>query len=207
MYCPAAFSEQDPQRLQALIRDYPLATWITPTSSGIQVNHIPFMLDISRGAQGVLMGHVARANPVWQEYSRTQSSVVVFNGPQAYISPSFYASKALHGKVVPTWNYAVVHAHGIPRVIDEREEFRALLTRLTDINEAGFQEPWKLGDAPDHYIDTLMKAIVGIEIPLDCLEGKIKNSQNRDADDRAGVKAALQRSDREQARILACWIE
>lgn len=206
MYTPAVFAEYDTDRLHSLIQQHPLATWITASESGLLVNHIPFVLDVSRGEHGVLMGHVARTNPVWQQFSRSMPSVVVFHGPQAYVSPSYYPSKTLHGKVVPTWNYAVVHAHGIPRVVEERSAFLALLERLTDANEREHVQPWKVSDAPADYIEKTMQAIVGIEIPVDRLEGKIKNSQNRDATDRAGVKTAFEQSDDDQAMVLARWL-
>lgn len=206
MYLPTAFAVNDTTRLHALIQEHPLATWITPGESGILVNHIPFVLDTSRGTHGVLMGHVARANPVWQAFSRSVPSVVVFHGPQAYVSPSYYASKALHGKVVPTWNYAVVHAHGMPRVVEDHGEFRQLLERLTDTREQTFESPWKVDDAPADFIDKIMQAIVGIEIPIERLEGKIKNSQNRDPDDKVSVKAALDRTGDAQAAMLARWL-
>lgn len=206
MYLPRAFAEHDPRNLHTLIQQHPLGTWITSGESGLLINHIPFVLDISRGEHGVLMGHVARANPVWQQFSRVVPSVVVFNGPQAYVSPSFYASKAVHGKVVPTWNYAVVHAHGIPRVVEDRGEFLHLLERLTEAQEAAREHPWKVSDAPAEFIEKTMQAIVGIEIPIDRLEGKIKNSQNRDNEDRESVAAAFMQSEDEQAKALARWM-
>lgn len=206
MYLPSMFEENNPERLHSLMHQYPFATWITLSPGGLLVNHIPFVLDTSRGEQGVLMGHVARANPVWREFSPTLPSVVVFQGPQAYVTPSWYAGKEAHGKVVPTWNYAVVHVQGIPRVVEDRTAFLALLERLTAANEATFTAPWKITDAPADYIDKTMKAIVGIEIPIQSIEGKWKMSQNRDNADREGVIAGLQAQGSEQARATAEWV-
>lgn len=206
MYLPSMFEQDNPERLHELMRQYPFATWITLSQGGLLINHIPFVLDTSRGEQGVLMGHVARANPVWREFSPTLSSVVVFQGPQAYVTPSWYAGKEAHGKVVPTWNYAVVHVQGIPRVVEDRTAFLALLERLTAANEAAFTTPWKITDAPADYIDKTMNAIVGIEIPIQRIEGKWKMSQNRDNADREGVIAGLQAQGTEQSLATADWV-
>lgn len=206
MYLPAMFNEKSPYRLHELIRQFPLATWVTLGASGLMVNHIPFVLDAAQGEHGVLLGHVARANPVWREFSSTLPSVVAFQGPQAYVTPSWYAGKAAHGKVVPTWNYAVVHVQGIPRVVEDRTAFLALLERLTAANEAAFSAPWKISDAPADYIDKTMNAIVGIEIPIQRIEGKWKMSQNRDNADREGVVAGLQAQASEQSQATAHWV-
>lgn len=207
MYTPPVFAVSDTQRLHGLIREYPLATMITLDVSGIVVNHVPFLLDTTRGEQGVLMGHVARANPVWQSFSREIPSVVVFEGPQAYVTPSWYAAKAEHGKVVPTWNYAVVHVRGFPRVVKEESAVLALLDRLTRAQEAALPSPWQLQDAPADYIEKLMSAIVGIEIPVSSIEGKWKMSQNRDAADRAGVCNGLRELGGDAAATMARWME
>lgn len=205
MYLPLMFEENDTRRMHALIAEYPFATWITLGSNELLVNHLPFVLDTSRGEHGVLMGHVARANPVWREYSRAQPSIVAFQGPHAYVSPSWYASKAEHGKVVPTWNYAVVHVHGIPRVVEGRQEFLALLERLTDANEASLPSQWKVSDAPADFIDKTLNAIVGIEIEIQRIEGKWKMSQNRNNADREGVIAGLQA--RDASSETALWMQ
>lgn len=191
MYLPKHFEESDPQVLHALIRAHPLGTWVTQHAGELLANHVPFLIDPARGTSGTLVGHVARANPVWRSFSETVQSLVVFQGPESYITPSWYPSKREHGKVVPTWNYAVVHAHGIPRAIDDREWLRGLVNRLTDTNEAAMALPWKVADAPPDFIDRQLEAIVGIEIPIARLVGKWKVSQNRLAADRRGVAAGL----------------
>jgi transcriptional regulator len=186
MYQPQHFVVTEPARLHALIEANPLATWVTQDGNGeLVVNHVPFLLDRERG---VLVGHVARANPVWQQPAK---SVFVFQGADAYVSPGWYAAKREHGKVVPTWNYAVVHAHGTPRVVDERDGLLAIVTRLTASHEAAQRAPWSVGDAPPEFIEQMLRAIVGIEVPIERLEGKWKVSQNRSRADREGVADAL----------------
>jgi transcriptional regulator len=186
MYQPQHFVVTEPARLHALIEANPLATWVTQDEDGeLVVNHVPFLLDRERG---VLVGHVARANPVWK---RPAKSVLVFQGADAYVSPGWYAAKREHGKVVPTWNYAVVHAHGTPRVVDDRDGLLAIVTRLTALHEAGQAAPWAVADAPPEFIEQMLRAIVGIELPVERLEGKWKVSQNRGRADRDGVADAL----------------
>jgi transcriptional regulator len=149
------------------------------------------------------VGHVARANPVWRSLG---PSVAVFQGPQAYISPSWYPSKRAHGKVVPTWNYAVVHAHGLPRAIESRDELLAIVTRLTQVHEADSAVPWAVGDAPADFLEQVLKAIVGIEMPVERLIGKWKVSQNRSAPDRLGIVAGLQQLADAQSLAMAALV-
>jgi transcriptional regulator len=191
VYLPRHFEEKDIGVLHALQRSHPLGAWVAQTDAGLEVNHLPFLLDATRGEHGTLVGHVARANPIWRSLSGGRGSVVVFQGPEAYISPSWYPSKAAHGKVVPTWNYAVVHAHGVPRAIEDRDWLLGLVTRLTETHEAARAAPWHVSDAPADYVETLLKAIVGIEIPIVRLDGKWKTSQNRAAEDKLGTIAGL----------------
>jgi transcriptional regulator len=206
-YLPKHFEETDPATLHALVRAHPLATWVVPQTDGeLLVNHIPFLLDADRGPHGTLVGHVARANPVWRAITAA-ASVAVFQGPEAYVSPSWYPSKPVHGKVVPTWNYAVVHAHGTARVFDDRAQLLALVTRLTTLHEAPLAQPWQVADAPEAYIDTMLGAIVGIEIPVQRWVGKWKISQNRSADDRLGVAAGLQARGTAQADAMAVLVQ
>ena len=192
--------------LHALVESHPLGAWVTQVDERLVVNHIPFILDRAHGPFGTLRGHVARANEAWKRASDRVESVVVFQGPQAYISPSWYAAKQEHGKVVPTWNYAVVHAHGMPRIIEEPEWLRRNVEELTAAHESRRQEPWQVADAPSGYIDGLLKAIVGVEIPIARLVGKWKASQNRSEPDRRGVVAGLLESDvselHEMARLV-----
>ena len=203
MYLPAHFEETRPEVLHALMLAHPLATWVVQGGQGLQVNHIPFLLDAGRGPHGTLIGHVARANPVWRSLG---PSVAVFQGAQAYISPSWYPSKREHGKVVPTWNYAVVHAHGTAHAVESRDELLAIVTRLTQTHEAGSAVPWAVRDAPADYIDQMLKAIVGIEIPIERLVGKWKVSQNRSAPDRLGTVAGLQQRGDEQSLAMAALV-
>ena len=191
MYTPPHFAENDPAVLAALIGAHPLGAWVTTVDGALVVNHIPFLLRPDGGPHGTLVGHVARANDVWQRFAREPESIVVFQGPEAYITPSWYATKREHGKVVPTWNYAVVHAHGTPRAIEDKDWLFALVTALTDSQEAGAAAPWKVTDAPAAFVRAQLGAIVGIEIPLRALVGKWKASQNRSPADRAGVVSGL----------------
>ena len=196
MYLPSHFEETRPAVLQALLRQHPLGLLITQDAAGAPVvNAIPFMLEAERGEFGTLVGHVARANPVWQSPAAGQAmhqALVVFQGPDGYISPNGYPGKAEHGKVVPTWNYAMVQACGPLRVLDDAAAALALVTRLTTRHEAAQRRPWAVADAPDDYIAAMLRAIVCIEIPLTSLVGKYKLSQNRSAADRAGAVANLQ---------------
>jgi transcriptional regulator len=203
MYMPAHFEETRPEVLHALLRAHPLATWVVQGGDGLLVNHIPFLLDADRGPHGTLVGHVARANPVWRSLA---PSVAVFQGAQAYISPSWYPTKRAHGKVVPTWNYAVVHVHGMPRAIESRDEVLAIVTRLTQTHEAASAVPWSVSDAPSDYIDQMLKAIVGIEIPIERWVGKWKASQNRSAPDRLGTVAGLRQRGDEQSLAMAALV-
>jgi transcriptional regulator len=203
MYIPEHFEERDVVVLHALVRSHPLGTWVTEVGKRLVVNHIPFILDSTRGPLGTLLGHVARANAVWKAAPSQIESVVVFQGPQAYITPSWYPTKQEHGKVVPTWNYAVVHAYGTPRVIDEPEWLRQHVVELTGVHETGRETPWRVSDAPSTYIDAMLRAIVGLEIPIASLIGKWKASQNRSVPDRLGVIAGLKEGADSESQQMA----
>jgi transcriptional regulator len=204
-YLPAHFEETDPAMLHALVGAYPLATWVVQHQGELLVNHIPFLLDAQRGKHGTLIGHVARANPVWQALTAA-SSVAVFTGPQAYVSPNWYPSKQAHGKVVPTWNYATVHAHGVPQAFDDPTRLLDLVTRLTRTHEARQAQPWQVSDAPADYLNSMLIAIVGIEIPVQRWVGKWKVSQNRPAADQQGVVAGLMARGSEAAAQMAALV-
>jgi transcriptional regulator len=192
MYLPSHFEETRPEVLHELVRTHPLGLLVTLGPAGLQANPVPFMLDAGiDGGAPVLRAHVARANPVWREARTDVESLVVFQGPQAYISPSMYPSKAATGKVVPTWNYVMVQARGTLRVLDDAPWLHALVTRLTNRHEAARAVPWAVSDAPADYVDTMLRAIVGIEITLSALTGKWKVTQNRSAADRDGVVYGL----------------
>ena len=203
MYQPAHFNITDTAVLHGLIEAHPFGTWATTLDGALEMNHIPFLLDRTRGPHGTLVGHVARANPVWQ---RAATSIVAFQGPQAYISPNWYPSKHAHGKAVPTWNYALVQAHGPPRAVEDKVGLLQIVTRLTQVHEAPQALPWAVADAPADYIDAMLGAIVGIEIPIERLVGKWKVSQNRPAADRLGVAAGLDGRNEPEASAMAALV-
>ncbi|MGY3869344.1 FMN-binding negative transcriptional regulator [Aeromonas crassostreae] len=192
MYLPPHFAVTEPEALHALIRAYPLGALITHGEGGLDANHLPFEFDTDEGAQGVLRAHVARNNPLWQEVKDGDEVLVIFRAAEGYISPNWYPSKQVHHKQVPTWNYAVVHAHGRIRVRDEARFVRRLLATLTRTQEAAEPRPWKMADAPRDYVEAMVAAVVGIEIEIDRLVGKFKLSQNKEEGDRLGVVDALQ---------------
>lgn len=191
MYVPPQFQEQRAETLHQLIQTHPLGALVTLGEEGLNGDHIPFEMDSDPGPFGTLRAHVARSNPLWKNCSSEFESLVVFQGPQTYISPSWYATKRETGKVVPTYNYMVVHAYGRMRAIEDEQWLRALLERLTDRFEASGASPWKMDDAPADYIDKLLSAIVGIEIPVTRMIGKWKVSQNQPLPNRIGVEQAL----------------
>ena len=192
MYLPQHFEESRAEVLHELIRTHPLGLLVTLADAGLQANPVPFMLDADpAGGPGILRAHVARANPLWRETRSDVEALVVFQGPQAYVSPGWYPSKAEHGKVVPTWNYVMVQARGTLRAVDDPAWVRAFVTRLTTRHEAAQAKPWAVADAPPDYIEATARAIVGLEITLSALVGKWKVSQNRSAADRAGVASGL----------------
>ena len=196
MYVPNSFREEDPAKLAELIARHPLASLVTLGPEGLDMSPVPLLYDPTprQGAPyGLLRGHLARANPQWRQFNPAVPALTIFTGPNAYISPNWYPSKAEHGKAVPTWNYAVVEAQGPMRVIEDTEELRQLLAELTAQHEASQPKPWKLEDAPEDYMAAQLKAVVGVEIPVQKLTGKWKMSQNKSEADRAGVKANLPR--------------
>ena len=172
MYLPPLFEETRIEVLAGLIHEHPLATLITQNDAGLVANHIPIEFDPAPAPFGILRGHVARANPVWRETVAGSEVLLVFQGPSAYVTPAWYETKKQTGKVVPTWNYAVVHARGPLVVRDDPVWLRAFLEKLTDRHESGRTAPWKVGDAPEDFIRSQLRAIVGIEIPLTALTGK-----------------------------------
>ena len=191
MYRPPAFREDRPDVLRALIGAHPLATVVTAGAHGLMANLIPFMLDPTRGEQGVLRAHLARANDQLAELGAVDEALVIFQGPETYITPSWYASKAEHGRVVPTWNYAIVQVWGRPQVIDDPAWLRVQIEELTRAQEERRTKPWHVRDAPEAFIQSQVKGIVGLEIPVARIEGKWKASQNRPMADREGVVTGL----------------
>lgn len=207
MYLPRHFEETRVEVLHALIREYPLGTLVTLGADGLNANHIPIEIDPEPAPFGTLRGHVARANPVWRDSIADVEALVVFQGPTAYVSPSWYPSKRETGKVVPTYNYAVVHAYGRLCSIEDPAWLRRFVERLTGRFESGRAEPWQVADAPESYIDAQLRAIVGIEIPITRLLGKWKVSQNRSALDRAGVVDGLKGNANPDAAEIARLVE
>jgi transcriptional regulator len=217
MYVPAHFNESDPAVLQALMREHPLGAWVTQgagdAAGGLVANHIPFEVDATRGEHGTLVCHVARANPVWREFSPNVPSVVMFQGASRYITPSWYATKQAHGKVVPTWNYAVVHAHGIPVVRDDKAWMHAFVSRLTQTHETKHTsatpgaKAWQVTDAPDDYIDKMLEHIVGIEIPITALVGKWKVGQNLPEENKRSLLQGLAAQDDAASAVMTALVQ
>lgn len=198
MYVPAHFAVTDAE-VAPVLRAGGLAHLVTPTAAGLVATPLPLLYDEPGGA---LVGHVARNNPHWSAVP-TGDSLAIFAGPQAYVSPNWYPSKAEHGRAVPTWNYEVVHVHGRLVVHDDVDWLRAHVTALTDAHEAAHAHPWQVTDAPAEFVAGQLRAIVGLELVITRVEGKAKLSQNRSAADRAGVIAALSASDRASDRAVA----
>jgi len=207
MYLPSHFEETRTEVMQELIRAHPLGTLVTFGPGGLSANHVPFEFDPHPPPFGTLRAHVARANPVWQEFSKDVEPMVVFQGPQVYITPSWYQTKKESGKVVPTFNYIVVHAYGAMRAIEDTAWLRNFVGKLTDRFESPRDAPWAVTDAPEDFIAMQLRAIVGIEIRLTRLIGKWKASQNRPVADREGVSAGLRESNDAVAQAMAAAVE
>lgn len=203
MYLPSHFQESRVAELHALMRKHPLGALVTRGVSGLEANHVPFAVDGPPGPNGKLRCHVARANGVWRDLSHEREVLVIFQGPDAYVSPSVYEDKPKHGKVVPTWNYAVVHAYGTAQVVHDRAWLRQLLADLTNAQEASRAEPWALEDAPPDFVDKMVEAIVGIEVQITRLTGKWKMSQNRSATDRRRVANDLSERPGDHGAVVA----
>ncbi|PTQ73052.1 FMN-binding negative transcriptional regulator [Pseudomonas sp. GV071] len=191
MYTPAAFREEDLPTLHAQMVQTPLAILVSHDENGMQASHLPLLLVPGEGRLGTLKGHFAKANPHWKSFQAGAEVLVIFPGEQAYISPGYYPSKAEHGKAVPTWNYIAIHAYGHADTFDDPQRLRQLLGELTQRHEQGRAQPWTLDEAPPAYIDSMLRAIVGFELPIERLEGKWKLGQNRDKTDYDSVRANL----------------
>lgn len=206
MYQPKHFEETRPEVLHALVQSEPLSTLVTLSDAGLVADQIPMLLRAGLGPQGTLVGHVARSNPLWRETQLETPVLVIFQGPQHYISPGWYPSKQEHGKVVPTWNYVVVQARGVLRIHDDAAWVRQQVTQLTQQQEAAAAKPWTLGEAPPDYIDSMLKAIVGISVEVTHWSGKWKVSQNQVAANRSGVVQALGQLPGAQAPAMAALV-
>lgn len=189
MYTPPAFREDRPEILHAIMRQARLALLVSNGAGGVPgISHLPLMLS---AGQGVIIGHLARANPHWRALREAGRAVAVFPGPEGYISPSSYASKAEHHRVVPTWNYEAVHAEGPVEIVEDAARLHEIVSTLTDLHEATRENPWRVTDAPDDFIAGQLKGIVGMVLRIETLTGKRKLSQNRSAADQAGALAGL----------------
>ena len=205
MYLPKHFEVTDPEVLSDLIEKYPLATIIGSIGGEIEVNHLPLMLSKDRSR---LYGHVAKTNPLLKIAEQaTPNLTAVFNGPDAYVTPSWYLTKKETGKVVPTWNYAVVHAQGKISIIQDRAWLHGHVTQMTDTHEPTYQSLWKVSDAPDEYIQVMLNAIVGIEIEITSLVGKFKLSQNRPANDYEAVLSELRASKNQELQDMTHFMK
>lgn len=205
MYLPQHFEQTDRAQLAALMAAHPLATLVTRAGDSFTADHIPLIYDPSQGEHGLLRGHVARVNPLWRD-AAGHEVLAVFGGAQAYITPSWYPSKAATAKVVPTWNYVVVHAHGKLRAIEDAAWLHGLVSELTQGQEGARAHPWRVSDAPDDYVRQMLRAIVGIEIPLRAIVGKWKVTQNRGEADRLGVAAGLSGEPGDNAAAMAALV-
>jgi transcriptional regulator len=201
MYQPPHFREDRIEVQHDLIRNHSLGLLITAGPGGLIANPVPFLID-SASKHGTLRAHIARGNPQQHELAAVDECLIVFQGPQEYVTPSWYATKQETGKVVPTWNYATVHAWGRPQIIEDAAWLRRQLDDLTLLKEGRRPKPWAVGDAPEPFVAAQMKGIIGIEIPIDRIEGKWKVSQNRPEKDRAGVVTGL-RAGGESAVVMA----
>jgi transcriptional regulator len=205
MYQPPHFREDRLEVQHGLVRAHPLGILVTAGAGGLMANHVPFTLDAGASGLGTLRCHLARANPQWRDLAAGAEALVVFQGPQAYVTPSWYETKRETHKVVPTWNYAVVHAWGAPVVIEDAEWLAAQIEALTRRHEAGRAEPWAVSDAPEPFVAAQIRGIVGVEIPIARIEGKWKVSQNRPAADRAGVATGFSQSEPDMAALVEAY--
>ncbi|TGS48690.1 MULTISPECIES: FMN-binding negative transcriptional regulator [unclassified Mesorhizobium] len=206
MYTPPAFRDDDRDSLMATIRAARLANLVTATADGPLATPLPLFLDDTEGEHGVIHGHLARANPQWR-VPAIGDGLAIFMGPDAYVTPSWYATKQETGKVVPTWNYAAVHAYGPVEFFDDADRLLEVVTRLTNLHEGARDAPrWAVSDAPPDFIQSQLRGIVGLRMPVVRLEGKRKMSQNRNAADRVGVAAGLAASERPSDREVSTLI-
>jgi transcriptional regulator len=206
LYLPAHFNETRTEVMHALMRAHPFSTLVTQCDSGLVANHVPVQTLAEPMPLGCIRGHIARANPLWREYRAETEALAIFQGPQLYISPSFYPSKAKTGEVVPTWNYAVVHASGKLRFIEDTSWLRDFVAGLTAIHEAPRAMPWQIDDAPAPYIDKMLSLIIGFEFSIATLAGKWKVSQNRSQTDQQGVLHNLRNADDADSREMATML-
>lgn len=203
MYLPTHFKHDQLDDLVELIQQYPLATVVMTAADGtLEVNHLPLEYEMQQGGFGVLRGHIAKANPMFEILNQSAHVYVIFQAEDAYISPNWYDGKQEHHRVVPTWNYRVVHVKGEILKLDDDKYLRGVLARLTRMHEVNQRMPWKMGDAPNEFIAEQLGKIVAIEIDIQSMIGKFKVSQNRSAVDVMNVAKALKRSNAEMAESI-----
>lgn len=205
MYVPPAFREDDLPALHDTMEATRLSNLVTATAEGLVATPLPLFLMREEGTYGTLYGHLARPNPQWK-LPAIGDAMVLFMGPDAYVTPSWYASKREHGRVVPTWNYVAVHAYGPVEFFEDAERLHDVVTRLTNLHEQPRAEPWAVTDAPEAFTSAQLRGIIGLRLPIKRIEGKRKMSQNRNAGDRAGVAAGLAASERPTERAAAAMI-
>ncbi|HVW03980.1 MAG TPA: FMN-binding negative transcriptional regulator [Vicinamibacterales bacterium] len=207
MYLPPSFEESRPEVLRDLMTRHPLATVVTLGADGLDANHLPLLYQAAPAPHGTLVGHVSRANRVWRDARLDVDALAIFHGPQGYITPAWYPSKADTGKVVPTWNYIVVHAYGRLRFLDDPTWLRNHVDALTATHEAAQTAPWSVSDAPSDYIDSLIKGIVGFELTVTRLLGKWKLNQNKTDAERGGLVRAMREQNDADTTTMAELIE
>jgi transcriptional regulator len=201
VYVPDHFRESRIDVIQAFVDKHPLATLVANTTDGLTANHIPLQSTLHTDGTGLLRGHIARANSLWRRLENDAAVLAIFTGADTYVSPNWYPSKQEQGKVVPTWNYATVHLKGTIRFIDNAPWLRDFVGKLTDIHEQPRTHPWHVTDAPDDYIEGMLRAIIGFEVKVSSTVGKFKGSQNRSTADRGGVGAGLREEGRSANEI------
>lgn len=206
MYVPDHFKLVDQAEIFALMRAYPFAALITHGEDNFFATHIPTVLKADEGNAAVIECHLARANPHWKAIGTGREALMIFSGPQAYVTPAWYPSKAEHGKVVPTWNYAVAHAYGTATAVDDRDWLARHVSELSDQQEAYREQPWSTDDAPENYMAAMLRGIVGIRFEIERVEGKAKLSQNRSDGDRAAVARGFASRGRGSDSAMAAWV-
>jgi len=206
MYVPAVFKEERVSEMHVLMRQNPFGILVTQGHDGPTATHMPFVLNADPAPYGTLSGHLAKPNPQWGDNAGKGNALIIFQGPQRYISPSWYPTKNETGRVVPTWNYLAVHAYGKLEVTRNLDRLKRHLEELTDQQETGRPNPWKLTDAPDDFVETMLRGIVGVEIVISALQGKAKVSQNRSEADRRGVVDGLRELQEPEAQAMASLI-
>ncbi|WP_227321790.1 FMN-binding negative transcriptional regulator [Acidisoma silvae] len=203
MYLPRQFREDRTDVLHGAIRDYPMAQLVTFGTEGLEATPLPLLLDLSDNGQGVLLGHLARANPQWKTADRSVEALAIFSGPDSYISPGWYETKRQTGKVVPTWNYVTIQVRGRISFFEEATPLLDIVRRLTETHEAGRDAPWAVSDAPEDYVASQLRAIVGLRMEITDITGKWKMSQNRSEADRGGVIEGLRAEGKPDADAVA----